>query len=129
MSRRASLRAYVLGLAATALVPAVVFGTLAQFNLADQHPMLLAGIVSCALALAFGLKWPHKAWRWGLWVSGGLGLVLVLAFIGLLGAGRVDVQPLLEASALMFSACLAGGVGGRAVLRRDSRTSTASLGE
>lgn len=128
MSARTSPHAYFAALAAAALVPLAVFGVLAELDCADENPILFAGAVSCILALAFGLKWPYKAWRWGLWVSGGFGLLLVLAFIGLFRAGRVDVQPLLEALAVMLSACAAGAVGGRVATSGDPRTSASPSG-
>lgn len=129
VSGKTLVKAYSAASAAAVLVPAVVFGALAQFDFADGHPILFAGTLSCVLALGFGLKWPHKAWRWGVWVSSGFGLILLLAFIGLLRAGRTDAGPLMDALAVVLAACAAAAVGGRVGARAAPPASVVRPGD
>ena len=116
---------YLAALAAGGVVPILVVATLAEFDFADSHPMVFAAAVSAAIALAFGLKWPQGTWKWGLWVSGGFGVLLILAFIGLFRIGRLDAHPLVEALGVTLAGCAGGEVGSRLTSWRLSRVASA----
>ena len=113
-----SIQSYLAASAAALIAPALVVGVLAQFDFADQHPVLLACTVVATMAGGLTLKWPVRPWRWGLWTSLGFWVLLGLVCLGYMKIGRHAWRPLADAVVVTGGACLGAGLGGLVGRRR-----------
>jgi hypothetical protein len=104
--------AYLAATIAALLVPSAVLGILSELDVVDDFPMLFAAALTTVVALAFGIRW-GGGWRWGLWISSGLTVLLTLAFVGLSEIGRAEIHPLGQALGITLTACVAAQAGSR----------------
>ena len=114
-----SIQSYLAASAAAVVAPTLVVGVLAQYNFADQHPVLLACIVVGTMAGAVTLKWPVRPWRWGVWISLGFWALFGLVGLGYMKIGRHPWRPLADAVVVTGGACLGAALGGLLGRRRD----------
>ena len=71
----------------------------------------VVGIVFLAIGLVFGLAWPWKSWRWGLWICAPLVILLMLSVAF---AGNVTAFLKYDLSIVLISlpaACLGSFIG------------------
>jgi len=69
--------------------------------------------------LLFGILWPKKSWRWGLWIAGPM-LFLMLLSTAFAGITRIFLEDVLVIIVPITSACLGSFVGSRLMLRKTN---------
>jgi ABC-type multidrug transport system permease subunit len=84
----------------------------------EPFPYVL-GLIYLFCGLLFGILWPQKSWRWGLWIAGPM-LFLMLLSTAFAGITRIFLEDVLVIIVPITSACLGSFVGSRLMLRKTN---------
>ncbi len=84
----------------------------------EPFPYIL-GLIYLFGGLLFGILWPKKSWRWGLWIAGPM-LFLMLLSTAFAGITRIFLEDVLVIIVPITSACLGSFVGSRLMLRKTN---------
>jgi type II secretory pathway component PulF len=105
------LRAYILAILTAVILFPVLVGLVLVFHLKGSYPLVLAVMLCGVVSAVYAYVWPSFSWRWGVLVTSGCSLFLLIVFVTFLVNGLFEWRPIVEMIILTGIACISAMFG------------------